>query len=197
MRHVDGDPTQLHKIDHDIPSSPAGPGDRASYVPGDRLLLTPLEFCSSRSARLHISIVEPWSIANTQKTRRCSAARDKKTERGASICSQGGEGFLCDGDAMGMHRDCRVAVAGDRRFWDRAAQGSKSAGQGAPRLSGRGRDGSCMTLGRVAGNLPDDARAAGLIVALSAALGCAEYIERSSDSIGTQVHGSAKRRVLI
>lgn len=54
-----------------------------------------------------------------------------------------------------------------------------------------------MTLGRVAADLPDDARAAGLIVALSAALGCAEYIERSSDSIGTQVHGSAKRRVLI
>lgn len=82
----------------------------------------------------------------------------------------------------------------------RAAQRSeaqRSAGQGAPRLSGRGRDGSCMTLGRVAANLPDDARAAGLIVALSAALGCAEYIERSSDSIGTQVHGSAKRRVLI
>lgn len=93
---------------------------------------------------------------------------------------------------------------GRRRCWDRAAPrqrsagaAKRSAGQGAPRLSGRGRDGSCMTLGRVAANLPDDARAAGLIVALSAALGCAEYIERSSDSIGTQVHGSAKRRVLI
>jgi hypothetical protein len=77
------------------------------------------------------------------------------------------------------------------------SKAQRSAGQGAPRFSGRGRDGSCMTLGRVAANLPDDARAAGLIVALSAALGCAEYIERSSDSIGTQVHGSAKRRVLI
>lgn len=100
-----------------------------------------------------------------------------------------------------MHCYGRVAVAGDTGTGQhRAAQRSeakRSAGQGAPRLSGRGRDGSCMTLGRVAANLPDDARAAGLIVALSAALGCAEYIERSSDSIGTQVHGSAKRRVLI
>lgn len=105
------------------------------------------------------------------------------------------------GDAMTMHCDGRVAVAGDAGTGQqRAAQRSaakRSAGQGAPRLSGRGRDGSCMTLGRVAANLPDDARAAGLIVALSAALGCAEYIERSSNSIGTQVHGSAKRRVLI
>lgn len=105
-------------------------------------------------------------------------------------------------DAMTMmHCDGRVAVAGDAGTGQqRAVQRSaakRSAGQGAPRLSGRGRDGSCMTLGRVAANLPDDARAAGLIVALSAALGCAEYIERSSNSIGTQVHGSAKRRVLI
>lgn len=65
----------------------------------------------------------------------------------------------------------------------RAAKRSKSAGQGAPRLSGRGRDGSCMTPGRVAGDLPDDARAAGLIVALSAALGCAEYIERAAATV--------------
>lgn len=86
----------------------------------------------------------------------------------------------------------RWSRCGGRRCWDRAAPRSE-----AKRGPGRGRDGSCMTLGRVAANLPDDARAAGLIVALSAALGCAEYIERSSDSIGTQVHGSAKRRVLI
>lgn len=56
-----------------------------------------------------------------------------------------------------------------------------------------------MTLERVAAYLPGDARAAGLIVALSTLVGRAEYIERSCDyAMSTRVtNGSAKRRVLI
>lgn len=98
-----------------------------------------------------------------------------------------------------MHCEGRVAVASDAG----TGQGSTAQRSAAKRGPGRApaqREGSRWFMydtERVAANLPDDARAAGLIVALSAALGCAEYIERSSDSVCNQVHGSAKRRVLI
>lgn len=84
------------------------------------------------------------------------------------------------------------------RLQDRATQQSARARQGTAGPSGRGRDASCMTLIGVATSLPAEARAAGLIVALSTPLGCAEYIERSCDSVNERAtNGSAKRRVLI
>lgn len=43
MRHVNGNQTQVHKVDHNIPSSLTEPESGASYVSGDRSLLTPRE----------------------------------------------------------------------------------------------------------------------------------------------------------
>lgn len=47
-------------------------------------------------------------------------------------------------------------------------------------------------------NLPDDASAAGLMVALSTTpLDCAEYISAAATMLTRETNGSAKRRVLI
>lgn len=77
-----------------------------------------------------------------------------------------------------------VVVEVRERVQNRAAQQSAARpGPDADPAQRRGRDGSCMTFSGVAANLPGDARAAGLIVALSTLLDCAVYMERSCDYV--------------
>lgn len=67
--------------------------------------------------------------------------------------------------------------------WARAP-GRQGTPQGPGRAQRRGRDGSCMTFSGVAANLPGDARAAGLIVAIrSTRSGWVEYMERSCNYV--------------
>lgn len=81
------------------------------------------------------------------------------------------------------------------RVQNRAAQQSAARpGPDADPAQRRGSRWFMYDILRGGGNLPGDARAAGLTVALSTPLGCAEYIERSS---ARATNGSAKRRVLI